>query len=131
MLSLKQITADLENRNLLCAEHCVLLQNMTEINKQVLQRKMKSRPNIHRSPKAYNYVRDSFNTCLPQSGTIGKWLKSVNCNPEFTKEFLDSLKRKASESFRKIVCILIIDEMAIRRHLEWDGNKYHGQVFWG
>lgn len=30
-----------------------------------------------------------------------------------------------------IYCGLIIDEIAIRHHVEWDGNKYHGYVNFG
>lgn len=27
-----------------------------------------------------------------------------------------------------VVCALMLDEMAIRKHVQWDGNKFHGYV---
>lgn len=106
---------------------------MSDINKEILQRKQHSKvkysPSLRKfaislnflSPKAYDYVRQVFNTCLPHPSTFGKWFKSVNCEPRFITEALDALKRKAAESPRKLLCSLVIYEMSIPRHLEWDG----------
>ncbi|KAI5639788.1 THAP domain-containing protein [Phthorimaea operculella] len=36
------------------------------------------------SPKAYCYIRSSFNTCLPHPTTIRKWYQCINATPGFT-----------------------------------------------
>lgn len=70
------------------------------------------------SPAAYKYVRRTFNICLPHTRTISRWYQSVNGLPGFTSEAFDALRLKASGS-NKIICSLIMDEMAIRQHEEW------------
>ncbi|CAH1959577.1 unnamed protein product [Acanthoscelides obtectus] len=44
------------------------------------------------SPKAYTFVRNTFNKSLPDLSTISKWYKSVNGSPGFTQEALEILK---------------------------------------
>lgn len=36
------------------------------------------------SPRAYNFVRNTFDTCLPHTRTIEKWYQSINGQPGFT-----------------------------------------------
>ncbi|XP_028172130.1 uncharacterized protein LOC114361333 [Ostrinia furnacalis] len=38
------------------------------------------------SPKAYNYVRQTFNTCLPHLKTLSKWYGHIKGDPGFTEE---------------------------------------------
>lgn len=52
----------------------------------------------------------------------------VKAAPGFSEETLSALKAKAEISEYPIVCSLIIDEMAIRKSIEWDGNKCVGYV---
>ncbi|CAK1603904.1 unnamed protein product [Parnassius mnemosyne] len=80
------------------------------------------------SPKAYNYVRDTFKTCLPHVRTLRKWYKSVKGEPGFTDESFKALKAKSNSIKYPIIAGLMIDEMAIRRRIEWDGVKLHGHV---
>lgn len=80
------------------------------------------------SPKAYEFVRNEFNTVLPHSRTLGKWYSHVGADPGFTQESLNMLTLKAKNSDKPIYCALMIDEVAIRQHVEWDGLKYHGYV---
>lgn len=49
-------------------------------------------------------------------------------DPGFTKESLQALKNKAQNTKYLIIAGLTIDEMAIRRRIEWDGEKLHGHV---
>lgn len=86
------------------------------------------------SAKAYNYVRKTFNKCLPHPSTIQKWFRSLDASPGFTEEALRALKIKsqeAKEANKEVLCSLIVDEIAIRWHVEWDGNKFSGYVDYG
>lgn len=80
------------------------------------------------SPKAYEYVRQKFETCLPHTRTIKRWYMSIDARPGFTRESLNALKAKVNSTDYSIVCNLVIDEMSIRQHLEWDGTQMHGYV---
>ena len=63
---------------------------------------------------------------MPHPRTLSRWYKVINGTPEFTKEAFLTLKAKTEEN--SIVCNLPIDEMAIRKHVHWDGTKYTGFV---
>lgn len=76
-------------------------------------------------------MRQMFDTCLPHQSTIGKWFKNINANPGFTTEAFNVLKQYVSLSNKEIILTLIIDEISIRRHIEWDGRKFHGYVDFG
>lgn len=71
------------------------------------------------SPAAYKYVRRTFNTCLPHTRTISRWYQTVNGLPGFTSEAFEALRLKAAGSTNKLICSLIMEEMAIRQHEEW------------
>ena len=77
------------------------------------------------STKAYNYVRKSFDLGLPHVNVIPSWYSSINSDPGFTKDPLTALKAKDNQ---EVVCALMPDEMAIRKHIEWDGKQFHGYV---
>lgn len=81
------------------------------------------------SPRAYRYVRAVFDTCLPHPKTLSKWYQSVDGAAGFSKEALTALEMKVQENSKKgysTLCNLVVDEMAIRRHVEWDGKKFYG-----
>lgn len=74
-------------------------------------------------PRAYNYVREKFNNNLPSVSTIRSWYSSINASPGITTEALESLKKKVEEAREKgksFNCCLMYDEMAIRRHAQWN-----------
>lgn len=83
------------------------------------------------SPKAYNYVRKVFNNCLPHENTISSWYKSIDGNPGLTQESFIAVKEKVKTTNYSLICSLVVDEMAIRRHIQWDGNQFHGYVSMG
>lgn len=85
------------------------------------------------SGKAYEYVRDQFNTILPHPRTLSKWYSHFNAEPGFTMESLKLLELKVRNSSDPVFCALIMDEMAIRQHLEYDRTtgKYYGRVDMG
>lgn len=50
------------------------------------------------SPRAYNYVRKSFDTCLPHPKTIYSWYRTINGSPGLTDEAFKLLKSKVQYS---------------------------------
>lgn len=80
------------------------------------------------SPRAYNYVRSKFNDNLPGISTIRKWYSSLNASPGFTVESFEALKKKVTENSedgekKKLICALMCDEMAIRRHVQFNPSR--------
>lgn len=80
------------------------------------------------SPHAYNYVRKTFNTCLPHTRTLARWYQTVEGEPGFSAESLAALKLLAESTSKKLICGLSFDEMAIRKAVEWNGKNYVGFV---
>lgn len=82
------------------------------------------------SPKAYRFVRKTYNDCLPHPRTLTKWYQTVDAEPGFTTEAFKTLKIKAQNSPRPMICTLVIDEMAIRKGLYWDNSskKFYGRI---
>ena len=78
------------------------------------------------SRKAYNYVRKSFSNLLPHPETLTKWYQVVGGGPGFTQEALLALEEKAKSS--PVILNITIDEMSIRDHIHFDGNRFHGFV---
>jgi len=78
------------------------------------------------STKAYNFTRSAFNNLLPHPSTIQRWYLVVDGNPGFTKEALEAIKQKCS--IKDVICNLVIDEMSIREHIQYQGQQYHGFV---
>ncbi|KAJ8980515.1 hypothetical protein NQ317_007935 [Molorchus minor] len=78
--------------------------------------------------KAYNFARQTFNRSLPHLATISKWYKVVDGSPGFTQEALTALSLKKQECSTPVLCNLVMDEMAIRRRVEWTGSKFAGYV---
>lgn len=86
------------------------------------------------SAKAYDYVRKTFNQSLPHPRTLSRWYQTIDGSPGFTREAFDALKNKAQEADKKgkkILCNLVMDEMSIRKHVEWTGKKFTGFVNFG
>lgn len=81
------------------------------------------------SPSAYQFVRKTFDTCLPHPRTLRKWCSTVEVRPGFTEASFIALKQQLQlSSSKENVFSLIMDEIAIRQHVEWDDNKYHGFI---
>ena len=83
------------------------------------------------SAKAYKYVRNTFDLGLPHPSTIRTWYGAVNADPGFTKAAFSALSAKvlaAKRDGQDIICSLMLDEMAIRKHVDWDGEKFRGYV---
>ncbi|CAL1284507.1 unnamed protein product [Larinioides sclopetarius] len=86
------------------------------------------------SSKAYDYVRKNFQTCLPHPSTLRKWYQSIDGSPGFTDAALSALKMKVSEATKlnkTVICALIVDEMSIKKHIDWIKDKFIGYVDFG
>lgn len=90
------------------------------------------------SRRAYNFLREKFNNHLPSLSTVRKWYanSSANGQPGITKESLDTLRtlvNNAKSNNNEIVCALNLDEMHIRRHVQWCDNqkKFIGHITYG
>ena len=85
------------------------------------------------SPRAYKYVRTAFDTRLPHPRTLDKWYHSVEIAPGFTEPSFLSLKSRvdaAKEQGKETYCALVMDEVAIRQHVEWDGKNIMDLLIW-
>ena len=83
------------------------------------------------STKAYEFVRRTFNLALRHPAQIRRWYSKVPAEPGFTEPAFRALRAKVEQlkpSRKQIVCSLMIDEMAIKRHVYWDGKRYRGYV---
>lgn len=59
------------------------------------------------------------------------WLSKIVVNPVTCEAALDILRSKtieANKTGEKIFCSVIIDDMAIRKYVKWDGKNYNGFV---
>lgn len=86
------------------------------------------------SPTAYNYVRKTFNECLPHPSTIRKWYSVIDSQPGITAESLNTIKLKVLEMKTKnsdLVCGLIMDEMSIRSGVNFNGQRLQGYISYG
>lgn len=70
------------------------------------------------SPSAYKFVRKTFNTCLQHPRTLEKWYSKVDVKPGWTEASLTALKHTNESQNSDNVYSLIMDEMAIRQHVE-------------
>ena len=83
------------------------------------------------SSTVYCFARKALNLAPPHPAQIRKWYSKVSAEPGFTEPAFDALQASvisAREKCREVLCSLMIDEMAIRTHAEWDGQKYCGFV---
>ena len=81
--------------------------------------------------KAYRFVRKTFDLHLPHPSVIRKWYSSIDAKSGFTSESFRTLEQKVKEAKdrgQELVCGLILDEMAIKKHIQWDGERFHGYV---
>ena len=67
------------------------------------------------SPRAYTYVRESFNSCLPHPKTIYKWYKTVDGEPGFNIEALNAIKTFVNHANYTVVDCIVYDEMSLMK----------------
>lgn len=69
------------------------------------------------SPKAYDYVRESFHFALPHPSVIRSWYSTIDAEAGFSEECFNTLRLKSEEhkkQNKRLVCALIMDEMGIK-----------------
>lgn len=149
---LTDILKELQENNLLSEENSEVLASVGGSNNQIFKRQTlkfhnktlpkKYEPEIRSfalnlnflSPKAYLYVRDNFNSCLPHPRTISSWYQSVNCQPGFTTEAFNALRNAvdvAKLQDDQVVINISFDEICIRQLVEWNGSSSTGYVDMG
>ena len=81
------------------------------------------------SPRAYKFIRKSLN--LPHPATIRSWSINIDCEPGFLKKTFEYVAGKVQGGQKD--CVLMRDEMAIRKQMEWDkkNSKFVGNVDYG
>ena len=139
--SLALVVSELRKKNLISSDCASLLETTfsgvpRELMKRLVTQKKKKNPGAYPkelrtfamtlkfySAKAYRYVRKSFDLGLPDPSTISRWYNVIDGEPGFTQEALTALKAKVFAGQRdgqKVVCALMLDEMSIRKHVQWD-----------
>ena len=147
--TLADVVSKLQEENLINNDCAAILETTfsgvpCELMKRLMTQKEKKNPGAYPpelrsfamtlkfySAKAYNYVRKSFDLGLPCASVIRSWYSSMDGEPGFTKDAMAALKAKvlaAKSDGQEVVCALMLDEMAIRKHVEWDGKRFRGFV---
>ena len=81
------------------------------------------------SAKAYEFVRSQFHNCLPHPKTLVRWYSCIEGNPGFHNETFTALQQFVdSRGGQPILCSMMMDEIAIRKQVLWDGKKYVGYI---
>lgn len=84
---------------------------------------------VYYSPRAYEYIRRTFNNHLPNIKTIRNWFANsdINSEPGIQKEHMERLKNIAAEfrmkHNRRVMCSLVFDEMHIRQQVFWSSQQ--------
>lgn len=146
--SLKQIISDCKKNNLLSTNALEHISHLGDVPSAIIKRAIRAvnakttpRTQIPEelrkfaftlyfySPKAYNYVRNTFHLALPNLSTIRSWKTGVSCVPGFTSAAFAALKRKSEEAKnneKRIICSLMLDEMSIKKQIDYDGTRVWG-----
>lgn len=74
------------------------------------------------SPAAYKFVRSSFDSCLPHPQSLSRWYRNIDGAPGFTEESFSALKKVVENSKSPLFVNLVIDEMAIKKHVAYNGH---------
>ena len=83
------------------------------------------------STKAYKYVKETLGIPLPAPSTLRTWYAKMDGDAGFTRSSFSLLQDQVERDKaggKKTVCSLMMDEMAIRKHVEFDGSRYEGFV---
>lgn len=83
----------------------------------------------YHSPRAYEFLRETFNNILPHNSTVRKWYANSDLNSKegITGPSMQFLIRKVAEKKAinsNLFCAVCFDEMSIRKHISWDQSSY-------
>jgi len=148
-LALKNMIKNLQKRNLITEDDSNVLQNLQKGIKELVKRQIKKQQCLpvsktynasmrqfaltlhYYSPRAYNYVRSKCLNCLPHPKTLSKWHYSIDGEPGINTEALEAIKLHVRSASYKLLGALVFDEMAIRQHVDYSGDKFIGYVDYG
>ena len=83
------------------------------------------------SAKAYRFVREVFDLVLPHPNTIRTWYGHTSADPGFTQPAFSALEchvQNRKVEGKETLCALMLDEVALRKHVEYAAGRYHGYV---
>ncbi len=75
-------------------------------------------------------MRKIFHLALPDETVLRSWATKIDALPGFTGESFRQLEKKVQEEKEKgqeVIVQLILDEMAIMKHVRFDGTKFTGK----
>ncbi|KAG8174446.1 hypothetical protein JTE90_027101 [Oedothorax gibbosus] len=140
---LSSLLSHLQSENLVDEDSLNILNTLSKANTEIFSRLLSS-TNMNAkyseelrtfaltlhfySPRAYEYVRTSFNLALPHQRTLSRWYQHIDGAPGITREALNVLELKIKSSEHPLYFSLIMDEMSIRQQVEFDGKECHGYV---
>jgi hypothetical protein len=76
-------------------------------------------------------VRKVFDLVLPHPETIQTWYSHTSADPGFTKPAFSALAchvQNRKVEGKETLCALMLDEVAIRKHVEYAAGRFHGYV---
>lgn len=78
---------------------------------------------FYRSPSCYNYMRQSLKFSLPSESVIRNWLNVISLRTGSTSKLMNKISNKVNTmDEREKQCVLLFDEMSIRRHFDYSDN---------
>uniref|UniRef100_A0A8C5BZB7 THAP-type domain-containing protein n=1 Tax=Gadus morhua TaxID=8049 RepID=A0A8C5BZB7_GADMO len=142
---LTQVIASLKEKLLISSGCAEMLENsFSGVHKTLLSRRVQSKRlkvseelrsfamTLHfYSAKAYSFVRKAFDLVLPHPATIRTWYSHISADPGFTKPAFSALACHAQNRMvegKETLCALMLDEVAIRKHVEHAAGRFHGYV---
>lgn len=79
--------------------------------------------------RAYRYLREVFQNCVPSEKTLRNYRKRVDGSPGFSAAALRMISRKVTEmkeTSKNLFVSLSCDDMSIRQHIWFTGTTFHG-----
>lgn len=67
-----------------------------------------------------------FLKCLPHPSTLRMWMKNIHCDSGISDQALRTVSNiviNARKKDKKIVFNLTLDEINIKKNIDWDGQK--------
>lgn len=78
------------------------------------------------SPKAYDYIRSTFDNHLPAARTLRAWYSSADCSAGFTASAFSALHERAKDykaNGKEFRIGIILDDMYMRQQSQFDISK--------
>jgi hypothetical protein len=78
----------------------------------------------------FRYVRSILNNALPHESVLREWASKIDGSPGFTAQSFKLLQQKVQEEKAKgqeVIVQLVLDEMSIKKHVKFDGQKFSGR----